>query len=573
MDDNMRVDEFLVDYLISKGVTDVFGIPGGVILDFLYAMDARKEELTPHLCFNEQGAAYAALGYAQTKQALGVAYATRGPGITNMVTTIADAYYDSSPLMIITAHGVQTQNTDMRIEYDQELDVSRMFSDITKYTVRIDSVEQFEEELHQAYMCAVSGRKGPVVVDILSSLFSKEINVALKKIEEQEECDDFTQAITVVEKILSELSDAKKPVILIGDGIKQAGMAEVSYDLLQKLNIPVISSRAAHDIVADLPCYYGFVGSHGTRYANFILAKADVLITLGNRMSFPVHSESFRSIFDEKKTIRIDIDSAEFMRDIPNSICFQADIKSVLLELERADISCLAFEQWNKFCVEVYRYLWDVDQKQHIKSLMQLLERDTYSTVVSCDVGNHEFWISHAAVYAKIKKNFLYSKSFGGLGCSIPKAIGAYYASKHPVLCVTGDQGMQMNIQELQYISMHRIPINIVVINNHASGMIRSRELDRGKKYLLHTTKESGYGVPNLEKLASTYGLTYFKANNNTFNSVTEFPCLTEFHVDDSIGLDPSLPRGNQCWDMVPELCLKKREKLKNIINYSVCDI
>ena len=564
----MRVDEFLVDFLISKGVTDAFGIPGGVILDFLYAMDRRKDELTPHLCYHEQGAAFAALGYAQTKQSLGVAYATRGPGITNMVTAIADAYYDSVPLMVVTAHAVKKQNMSMRIEYDQELDILPMMQGITKYVTRIDSVDELDQKLSLAYAYAMEGRKGPVVIDILSSLFSKEMAGSTWIATTQEEDIARSTAETAVEQILSELRKAKRPLILIGDGVKQAGVAALTHTVLEKMNIPVISSRAAHDVVSDLSCYYGFVGSHGIRCANFLIAHADMLLCLGNRMSFPVESESFGPVFTQKRTVRVDIDRAEFMRAVPNSMCIQIDLQELIPQLSRSDFSDLNCSKWAECCSEIRNCLWNVDQKEHIQRLMRCLLQDTYSAVVTCDVGNHEFWVSHAAVYAKVAKQFLYSKSFGALGCSIPKAIGAYYASKKPVLCITGDQGMQMNIQELQYISVHRMPIHILVINNHASGMIRSRELDKGMPYLLHTTKNSGYGVPDLVQLAHMYGFAYQRLDTNggNMNPVMSVPSLNEFSVEETIGLDPSLPRGNKCWNLRPGLKPELMDRLQKIL-------
>lgn len=564
----MKVADYLVDYLIRQGVTDAFGIPGGVILDLLYAMDARMEELTPHLCFHEQGAACAAVGYAQAKKKLGVAYATRGPGFTNMITTIADAYYDSVPLMIITAHSVSKQINEMRIEFDQELNPISMVADITKYAVRVDSEFELQKQLNRAYHEATSGRMGPVVLDILSSIFSKDITINLQ-IETEICTSEQTRDInTVVENILSSIQQSKRPVFLIGDGIKQVGMSEMLYTFISESEIPVISSRAAHDIACGLPNYYGFVGSHGTRFANFVLCKADLLIALGNRMSFPVNSESFGPIFNTIRTIRIDIDTSEFLREIPNTDCYSADLKELIPLLCQKKVQCAGLIDWIKVCSEIRANLWDCDQEPHIKYLMEYLEKDNNSSIVTCDVGNHEFWVSHAAVYAKIKKEFLYSKSFGMLGCSIPKAIGAYYATKKPVLCITGDQGMQMNIQELQYIAMHNIPICVFVINNHASGMIRSREIDKGKTYLLHTTQNSGYGVPNLGKLAELYGLKYYRCNKNKYVDNTFYsnlPALIEMEVDDTIGLNPSLPRGKECWDMIPSCEKSILEKIMQL--------
>ena len=172
----MRADEWIVNFLVDKGVTDVFGIPGVVVMDFLYAVDKRKPEITPHLCYHEQAAAFAACGYAQDNGKLGVAYSTRGPGVTNMMTAIADAYYDSIPVMFITAHSCEKIEDGMRVMNNQEIDTVGLVKNITKRAVRIDKIEDFQREVILAYNEATQGRKGPVFLDIYNKLFGNEVD-------------------------------------------------------------------------------------------------------------------------------------------------------------------------------------------------------------------------------------------------------------------------------------------------------------------------------------------------------------------------------------------------------------
>ena len=173
----MKGAAWIIDYLIGKGVTDIFGIPGVVIMDFLYAVDQRSPEITPHLCYHEQGGAYEACGYAQATGKLGVAYATRGPGFTNMLTAIADAYYDSIPTMFFTAHGSVDRNEHMRVLNNQEIDTVGLAKQVTKYAVRVDSIADLQREVMCAYACAVSGRKGPVFLDILTEVLNQEVEL------------------------------------------------------------------------------------------------------------------------------------------------------------------------------------------------------------------------------------------------------------------------------------------------------------------------------------------------------------------------------------------------------------
>jgi len=201
----MIIADFLVDFLIKKKVTDVFGIPGGSVLEFLYAINRRKNLITPHLSFHEQNAVFAASGYAIAAKKIGVAYATRGPGITNMVTAIADAYCDSIPLLIITAHSSKKPFNNMRVFSDQEIDTVQLFSGITKYCVRIDNKKNACNEIEQAYFNAMQDRRGPVVLDFNTKVFFQEVFnkkfkiIKTKKIKEKK----IKTLKKIIQKILS----------------------------------------------------------------------------------------------------------------------------------------------------------------------------------------------------------------------------------------------------------------------------------------------------------------------------------------------------------------------------------
>jgi acetolactate synthase-1/2/3 large subunit len=185
--------------------------------------------------------------------------------------------------------------------------------------------------------------------------------------------------------------------------------------------------------------------------------------------------------------------------------------------------------------------------------IVNLLKKIPDEVVLTCDVGNNEFWCAQAYVMAEKKNRVLYSKAYGALGNSVAKAIGAYYASAKPVLCFTGDQGLQLNIQELQFIAQHQLPIHICVINNRASGMIRDREQLKYNAEYVHTTLDTGYGVPDLEMVVKAYGLNYGLWNPES-EEFPAAPCLIEMRVEEEVALRPSLPMGKDCQDMSPEL-------------------
>ena len=553
----MRADEWIVNFLVDKGVTDVFGIPGVVVMDFLYAVDKRKPEITPHLCYHEQAAAFAACGYAQDNGKLGVAYSTRGPGVTNMMTAIADAYYDSIPVMFITAHSCEKIEDGMRVMNNQEIDTVGLVKNITKRAVRIDKIEDFQREVILAYNEATQGRKGPVFLDIYNKLFGNEVdNIIIDNIDASEYSIDVKELVDEIEK---EISEAKRPIFLIGNGVRGEKNVSILKSIVQKFKIPVLSSRTAQDILPDIDEYYGFIGSRGTRYSNFILSKADLIISLGNRMAFPVNSKSFRSIVEKSHTIRVEIDKTELNRNIPHTLNYIVDVSKVLPILMTADLSYNNSGEWENVCQELRNTLEEYDINFVIDIIKNIINLSDSKMPIVCDVGNHSFWVTIAYAYQKATNRIMYSGSFGALGCALPKAIGAYYSNNKPVLCFTGDQGVQFNLQELQYIADNRLPITIVILNNTSSGMIMEREEEKYGDYLVHTTTNDGYSYPEFEKVSKCFGINYYriKEHNDVLNLSDKMfsePGIVEIMVDINTPLSPKLPSGELCQNLSPKL-------------------
>lgn len=551
----MKAADWIVDFLISRGVTEAFGLPGAVILELLYAMDRRKPELTPHLSYHEQGAAFAACGYAQATGKIGVAYATRGPGMTNMLTAIADAYYDSVPVMFLTAHSSGKTRPGMRVENNQEIDTVAIASGVAKYAVRIDEASALQREIQNAYTAATTGRKGPVFLDIASSVLRQEISMEAPPVQEESAPTDIG---AISDEIAAKLLNAAHPVVLIGNGVRQSETVMMVRELAEKAGIPVLSSRLSHDVFPDSPMYYGFIGSHGTRYGNFILSKADLILVLGNRMAFPQDSKSFRPVVDNTVIIRVDIDESEFLRKVPGSICYHADLRALLSELLEKDLSYSNRDHWIAVCETLKQSLNQWDKTPVVEALMRIVTAAEKESTFVCDVGNHSFLATNACVYSNAQNRVLYSGSFGTLGSALPKAVGAYYGTRRPVICFSGDQGFQMNIQELQAISQYRLPVMIVVINNSASAMIRERE-EKQYPHLVHTTRESGYEVPDLQAVAAAYRLGYLciedlgKFLEEDF-APGSYPCLVELRTDGGESLRPNLPQGRVCQDLAPSI-------------------
>lgn len=552
----MIAADYIVEKLIDYGVTDAFGIPGGVILKLLYAMEQKQNLLTPHLNYHEQMAGFAACGYAQASGKLGVAYATRGPGITNMITCIAEAYQESLPVLFITAHANRNSENGMRFQYNQEFDIIKSVSAFVKYGDKVDTVEELAFKLNKACEFALEGRKGPVILDIASHVFDMEMK-DIASTEPQKILKENVKC--VVKKIKEKLNNSQRPVILIGDGLRHAGNQEELIALADQLKIPILSSRASQDLVITSEYYFGYIGSHGIRYSNFIISKADLIITVGNRLAFPIESKSFSPIVKSKEIIRLDIDENEFKREIPNASNYVVDVKKLVDEIKGRSVSDSRFEKWRRICDDLKEELKEYDISDVVVKLQTYLKKQEEDRLYVCDVGNNEFWFSRAFEYVGKRNQVLYSKSYGTLGVALGRAIGAYYATKKEVICVIGDQGFQYNIQELQYIVKWKIPVKIVLINNYASQMILDHEIRILQGAKIHVDAESGYGVPNFKKIVEGYGMIYAESEDIAIhmdNTVLEYTCDAEER------LIPNLPKGNVCQNMEPAIEKKKYLRL-----------
>lgn len=557
----MKVTDYFSQILISYGVTDIFGIPGGVVLKFVKAIVA-EGKIRLRLNYHEQMSGFAACGYAQASGKLGVAYATRGPGICNMFTCIAEAYQESLPVLFITAHG-RKENLSGRFGSNQEMDIVSCVKGITKYAAEINSAEDI---LFFITACreAVEDRKGPVLVDIAEFLFDMEVSDA--GIDEnlwQRSVTIENQLSDDMHKVTNLIAGAKRPIILIGDGLRHCNKKILRY-YLEKVNIPVLSSRGAQDIFSDSTLYYGYIGSHGIRYSNFILSKADLIIAIGNRLAFPSTSASYAPLLSRFKLVRVDIDGSELSCNIPNSTNILMDGENFLKILsEMCSDKCFDFSAWQAVCTELMKQLHDIDMPEPVQKLKKVFAttREAYENnigiIVVADVGNNEFWASRAFEAVRpMNGRFMCSKAFGTLGNGLGKAIGAYYAMHCPVFCVIGDQGFQLNVQELQFISSHRLPISIIVMNDKCSGMIAQQEKNLFGDTLFLVDESNGYTVPDIKKISEAYGLEYYcgEIPENTADNPKQKPLLCEISYAPDVPLVPALPVGNPCQDMFPLL-------------------
>ena len=565
----MTVAEYLIQRIAQTGCTDIFGIPGGVVLDFLYAAE-NSLDVNIHLCAHEQGAGFAAIGYAQVNRTLGVAYATRGPGFTNLYTPIADAYFDSHPVLFITAHSKQYKETSVRFYEEQEFDTVASIKKITKYAERIETVEEAVYKIDKALTAALTGAPGSVFLDVLTRIWKEEVDFSGKTDGEYPSyCDVFQCDIGQSIGILKEnIKQAKRPVLLVGAGVRQSASEDALRIFVNKLNIPTVSSTAAQDVLSNSPYYFGYIGSHGLRYANYILSEADLIVSIGNRLLYDRHSATFDTI-SQKKIIPVEVENFADI-DTENEAVIHADLRELLPLLADANDIDAVQSDWLTYCSEIKKAFEVYDLTDTVYAFSRVLNAAAADIPIIADVGNNEFFLMRAYTYTRCSNRFLMAKAFAAMGCALPKAIGVFYALRCPVMTVMGDQGFLFNMQELHYISTWKLPVIVVILNNYSSGMIKSKQRAQNRKQFVHTTLESGYNVPDFKKIAESFSIRYYSfANMNdeqlaaVLRSVTQ-PIMIEIAENTECDL-PVLPKGNQCYEFVPGASSETKRKITEI--------
>ncbi len=557
----MKVSDYIVDFFIKRGVTDVFGYPGGMLTHLMESFSHRTSQIQAHVNYHEQASAFCACGYAQVLGSPGVAYATSGPGATNLITGIANAYFDSIPTVFLTGQ-VNTFEAKgalgIRQNGFQETDIVSIVKEITKYSTYVSDARDIRYELEKAWHIANEGRKGPVLLDIPMNVQREEVAsedlksfIADKLFDEKHKYDS-----SLIGKLLQ---NSKKPVLLIGAGIKTAAAEDLVQKLVSKWNIPVVSSMLAFDVFPrNHVNYFGFIGAYGDRAANFIIAKSDLIISLGSRLDVRQIGGKREYFGNKAQLIRVDIDAEELSRKVKDDeIQINYDLKRFLEEIIEKEIMVAPSNEWNSVCNEIKNQLSGLDIREPNKRVKELSCKLPSDIVITTDVGQNQVWIAQSFLVKKGQKVF-FSGGLGAMGYSLPAAIGAYYACRKPVVCFCGDGGIQMNIQELQFVAREHLPITIVILNNAALGMIRHFQEMYFQANYYQTVGEGGYTVPDFERIAYAYDLTYHRVCSqkdiDKYDLEIENPNILEIVIEGSTYVFPKLEFGKLNQDQEPLL-------------------
>ncbi|MCZ6778650.1 MAG: biosynthetic-type acetolactate synthase large subunit [Acidobacteriota bacterium] len=552
--------KILIKSLLKEGVEVVFGLPGGAIIktyDELMLTPGLKHVLVRH----EQGAVHMAQGYARASGKVGVVMVTSGPGATNCVTGIADAYMDSTPIVVITG---QVPVPLIGNDAFQEADTIGITRPITKHSYLIKDVRNIARSVKEAFYICRTGRPGPIVIDL-----PKDVQASSARFDYPKEVDirGYDPVLEghpgQIRRAAELISRAKQPVLYIGGGVGHSNAGPEILALAEKMRIPVTSTlMGLGSFPGDHDLFLGMLGMHGTWYANTALDTCDVMITIGAR--FDDRATGKLADFGKQATIiHIDIDPSAISKNVHVDIPIVGDVKSVVRQLlehvkpgeMKSWLSEIA--KWKKEHPLAYRNQGEGLKPQFV--LQELSRLTKGDSIITTDVGQHQMW---AAQYYRTRRprSFITSGGLGTMGFGYPAAIGAAFARPgEPVINVSGDGSFQMNLQEIATAVEHKLPVKAAILNNGYLGMVRQwQQLFYDRRYS-HTQLD--ITNPDFVKLAEAYGCLGIRVSRPeeveplTLRALKEpGPVIIDYVVDKEENVFPMVPAGAANKDMIEDV-------------------
>lgn len=522
----MKLSDYIVNYLEENGVKDVFLLSGGGIMHILDSL-VQSRQINRYHNLHEQASGFCADGYSLYSGKPGVCIVTTGPGATNTVTALASSYIDSTPVVYISGQ-VRTDTIStipgVRQTGAQEADIISIVKSITKYSVTVMNKQDIRYHLEKAFFVAENERPGPVWLDIPLDIQAAQIEPdKLKGFDSAGEGYETKSSLYPGDDglITSLLSNAKRPVLMIGSGVRLAHAEEQLLQLVQKLNIPVVSSRRVRGILKNEyeRYYFGCVGALADRYANYILQNSDFMLSIGSGLRYYLTAHNESDFAKNAKRVIVNIDQAELDKlDMPGAIKIRCDAKVFIEEmLSGDDVVKAECSKWWAYCdsmkqkypaVREYKPINPIDVNPYeVAHYIGQYMSDSDVLVTSPSAFAYAFSIPR--IHAK--QRLISHIGLGSMGTALPEAIGACIASKSRTIVCEGDGSLQHNIQELALLKQYNLPIVIFVDNNEGYRQIRTMQDAHFNGRLAGCTEESGISFPNLELLAKAYNLGYIK--------------------------------------------------------------
>lgn len=561
----MKATDYIARYLSEKNVNAVFEMSGGMIthlLDSIHLLGKTQIVSTHH----EQAAAFAAEGYGRMTGVPGVAMATSGPGATNLLTGIGSCHFDSTPAVFITGQvNIHEQKGERKIRQlgFQETDIVAMARPITKDAFMIRESEDIPAKLDHAFRTAVSGRPGPVLVDIPMNIQRGGIPADI--VSQNVASEKLTDDSGFIDQMMAGLNKAKKPLVLAGGGLRSGRCTDAFESFVNKLGIPVVHSLMAVDVLPfSHPLRMGMIGTYGNRWANIALHQSDFVIVLGSRLDVRQTGADTEAFSDGKTFFHVDCEPGEMNNRVSGCTTLVAELPEFFRFAEKQAIDAVKCDDWIAN-IQASREEWpDIGEQPDItginpNTLMHALSDagDDVSAYVA-DVGQHQMW---AAQSLKLKsgQRFLTSGGMGSMGFALPTALGVVMgAPNQPCVVVAGDGGFQTNIQDLETIRRNSMPIKLVVVNNKCHGMVR--QFQESYFEARYQSTMWGYSAPDFEKVGTAYGIDSQTCSDPSQLDVAvakmmadpNEPALLQVMVDTYANAYPKVAFGRPIKDMEP---------------------
>ncbi|MFA4849428.1 MAG: thiamine pyrophosphate-binding protein [Methanoregula sp.] len=536
----MKLSDYVIDSLVERGITHIFEVCGGALAHLLDSVYGRTDIITVSL-HHEMAAAIAAEGYARASENFGVAMATSGPGATNLITGIGSCYFDSIPCLYITGQ-VNTYeykfDKPVRQNGFQETDIVTIAKPIVKKAVLVKDPNEIRNTMDKLYALMKDGRPGPVLVDLPLNIQRADIDISSLKVYVKKS-QKLNPSKEVINHIYNLIKSSARPIILAGGGVRSSHAIADLLRFVHETRIPVVTSLMGVDAFPhDDSLFVGMIGTYGNRFANLAIANADLIIALGTRLDSRQTGTRPETFARNATIVHIDIDPHELNNKIKVKLAIHADIKQLLVSvLHHSHIAKIRAKN-DPWLAKINHYKrcypnFSVPMNPEIDPnyFFHVLSEKLMNDVILCvDVGQIQMWAAQSLVIKK-EQRFLTEGGMASIGSALPMAIGAAFAQPNrQIIAITGDGGFQLNIQELQTVYHHHLPIKIIMLNNNGYGMIKQFQ----EQYLNSRFQSSGIGYsnPNFQDVVSAYKIPTTKISYNS----EIVPALHQFLSDMSPG-------------------------------------
>lgn len=562
----MQASDWIAETLVAEGVDTVYEVIGGMIANFIDALhrDGRVRIVS---CHHEQAAGFSAEGHARMTGVPGVAMGTSGPGAINLLTAVGSCHFDSVPAVFITGQvnrSEQKGERPIRQLGFQETDIAAMAAPIAKAAWRVRNARELPELMRDAFDLARSGRPGPVLVDIPMDLQRVEIDAPISQVRATPTVEVLDER--AVERAVEDLEQASRPLILAGGGLRASGTVGVFRELVDRLEVPVVTSLMGVDALPFAhPSRVGLIGTYGNRWANIALARADLLLVLGSRLDIRQTGADTEAFAAGRTIHHVDCDQGELNNRVLgcHSIVAQLGpfLTAALAAADRAQPPQLT--AWRSEISELRDSWPDTGELPDIEGinpndLMHRVSRSaSAATAYVADVGQHQMWAAQSLELGADQR-FLTSGGMGAMGSGLPLAVGACLASGGPVVLIAGDGGFQLNLQELQTVVRNGLPLKIVILNNRSHGMVRQFQ----ESYFdgRYPSTCWGYSAPDFVAVAAAFGIDAGRVRreddlDEAIESMwrdPDAPHLLEVAIDTAANAYPKIAFGHPISEMEP---------------------